>query len=191
MRLETFTHQTITDAQSLDLENLSHFASTLDDPAANNYEVENWEQKNNTLLYTFYIKKRFDIFNMVYKDIQPVAFAGAYVFEEMPIVGVRTFTHPDVRGGGYWCQARYILPAQIDYYDSLGYDKVWLTFNKYNNRLVNFLKRMSEGKASHFGGGPKAIYQNLKWYDETKVIQYTDQIVAELDIASYKSIQSK
>jgi hypothetical protein len=190
MRLESFTHQTITDAQSLDLQNLSQFASTLDDPAANNYEVDNWEQKNNTLLYTFYIKKRFDIFNMVYKDDQPVAFAGAYVFENTPIIGVRTFTHPDVRGGGHWCQARYILPAQINYYDTLGYEKVWLTFNKYNNRLVNFLKRMSEGKASHFGGGPKTIYQNLKWYDETKVIQYTDQIVAELDIASYNAIQS-
>ena len=190
MKIETFTHLTISDKQAIDLQELSYFASTLGDPAANNYEIDDWQQKNNTLLYAFYIKKRFDIFNMLYKDNIPVAFAGAYVFEDIPIIGVRTFTHPDVRGGGHWCQARYILPAQINYYENLGYDKVWLTFNAYNKRLVNFLKRLSEGKASHFGGGPKTIYQNLNWYNETKVIQYTDQIVAELDIASYNAAQS-
>ena len=45
---------------------------------------------------------------------------------------------------------------------------------------------MSEGKASHMGGGPKTIYKNLKWYDNPQVIQYTDQIIAELIIEDYK-----
>ena len=190
MKLESFTHQTITDKQHTDLLSLCSVASKLDEPASQNYDIETWPKKNNTLLYAFYTKERFDIFNILYNDTDPVAMAGAYVYNNIPIIGVRTFTHPDYRGGGYWCQARYIFPAQIDYYDNLGYEKVWLTFNEYNHRLINFLKRLSEGKASHFGGGPKEIYQNLKWYDELKEIQYTNQVVAELDISSYKAMQS-
>jgi len=193
MHLETFNHQTITDKQNSDLMKLCDFASTLDDPAAKNYETSNWSSKNNTLLYVFYTKNRFDIFNMLYDGNEPIAMAGAYVYNGIPIIGVRTFTHPNYRGGGYWSQARYILPAQIKYYDELGYKKVWLTFNQYNHKLVNFLKRMSEGKASHFGAGknsPKNLYKDLKWYDELVSIQYTDQIVAELDIESYNATHS-
>ena len=111
--------------------------------------------------------------------------SGAYVYNDVPIIGVRAFTHPDYRGGGYWGQARHIFPQQIEWAEQLGYDRVWLTFNEYNHKLINFLKRMSQGKASTFGG-PREIYQNLKWYDEPKEIQYTSQIVAELDIALYK-----
>ena len=190
MNLESFNHKTITDSQHNNLMKLCKSASKLDEPAATNYETNEWSSKNNTLLYAFYTKERFDIFNILYNDNDPIAMAGAYVYEDTPIIGVRTFTHPDYRGGGNWCQARYIFPAQIDYYNNLGYEKVWLTFNEYNHRLINFLKRLSEGKASHFGGGPKEIYQNLKWYDELKEIQYTNQVVAELDIASYKAMQS-
>lgn len=193
MRLETFTHNTINEKQHDALVSLSKYASTLDDPAAKNYVVDNWKENTHTLLYAFYIKQRFDIFNILYHNDNPIAMAGAYVFENTPIIGVRTFTHLDFRGGGYWCQARHILPAQIDYYDKQNFKKVWLTFNSYNYKLVNFLKRISEGKASHFGAGkdsPKNLYKHFKWHDEIKVIQYTDQIVAELDIASYKSIQS-
>lgn len=193
MYLETFNHQTITDKQHIDLIKLCDLASTLDDPAAKNYETVNWSFKNNTLLYVFYTKKRFDIFNMLYDENEPIAMAGAYVYNDIPIIGVRTFTHPDYRGGGYWSQARYVLPAQIKYYDELGYKKVWLTFNQYNHKLVNFLKRMSEGKASHFGAGkngPKNLYKDLKWYDKLVTIQYTDQIVAELDIESYNATHS-
>lgn len=189
MRLETFNHKTINDRQHDALVSLSRHASTLDDPAAKNYAVDDWEERTDTLLYAFYKKKRFDIFNILYHKDTPIAMAGAYVFNHQPIIGVRTFTHPDFRGGGYWCQARYILPAQIDYYDEQNYKTVWLTFNSYNHKLVNFLKRISEGKASHFGAGkisPKNLYKHLKWYDEPQVIQYTDQIIAELNISDYK-----
>tara|TARA_B100000424_G_scaffold271372_1_gene273834 strand:- start:1783 stop:2364 length:582 start_codon:yes stop_codon:yes gene_type:complete len=189
MRLETFNHKTINDKQRKALESLSKYASTLDDPAAKNYAIDDWQERPDTLLYAFYARKRFQIFNMLYHQDTPIAMAGAYVFNHQPIIGVRTFTHPDFRGGGHWCQARYILPAQIDFYEQQKYKTVWLTFNSYNHKLVNFLKRISKGKASHFGAGkssPKNLYKHLKWYDETKVIQYTDQIIAELNISDYK-----
>jgi GNAT superfamily N-acetyltransferase len=186
MILETFNDKTITSKQHNSLTNLSQLASMLDDPAAKNYDIVDWHHKNDTLLYAFFNKKRFDVFNILHHNGTPIAMSGAYVFNHVPIIGVRTFTHPDYRGGGHWCQARHILPAQIDYYENLGYKKVWLTFNSYNKKLINFLKRMSEGKASHMGGGPKTIYKNLKWYDEPQVIQYTDQIIAELIIEDYK-----
>lgn len=189
MRLETFTHKTINPKQHQALVSLCEYASTLDDPAAKNYDIVDWQYKDNTLLYAFYNKERFDIFNILYHKDRPIAMAGAYVFNHVPIIGVRTFTHPDFRGGGHWSQARYILPEQINFYENLGYKKVWLTFNSYNHKLVNFLKRISEGKASHFGAGkisPKNLYKHLKWYDEPQVIQYTDQIIAELNILDYK-----
>jgi len=189
MRLETYNHNNINQTQHDALIKLCNYASTLDDPAAKNYAVEDWQERNDTLLYAFYRRKRFDIFNMLYYKDTPIAMAGAYVFNHQPIIGVRTFTHLDFRGGGHWCQARYILPSQIDYYEAKGYKNVWLTFNSYNHKLINFLKRISEGKASHFGAGkisPKNLYKYLNWYDEPKVIQYTDQIIAELNISDYR-----
>ena len=188
--LETFTPDTITDEQHSKLITLCKDAYNLKDPAYENYDVNNWQNKPHTLLNLVYFKKRFDIFNIVMDGARPIAMSGTYLWENTPIIGVRAFTHPDYRGGGNWCQARHIFPKQIDWWDQKGYTKVWLTFNLYNYKLVNFLKRMSEGKASTFGG-PREIYQNLYWYDETKEIQYTNQVVAELDIASYKAAQSK
>ena len=72
-------------------------------------------------------------------------------------------------------------------HDKQNYKTGWLTFNDYNTRLVNFIKRISEGRSSHLGGGPKKIYQNLTWHDEPKTVQYTKQIIAELKISDYKN----
>ena len=187
--VETFTPNIITDTQHKNLITLCETAYQLQEPAYENYDTVDWEDKPHTLLNLFYRKQRFGLFNIVLIDNKPIAMSGAYVYNDVPIIGVRAFTHPDYRGGGHWCQARHIFPVQIDWAETLGYNHVWMTFNEYNHRLVNFLKRMSEGKASTFGG-PREIYQNLKWYDETKEVQYTNQIVAELDISSYRASQS-
>ena len=187
--VETFTSDTITDNQHDKLIKLCEDAYYLQEPAYVNYDVSDWQNKSHTLLNLLYFKKRFDIFNIVIDDSKPIAMSGTYLWQDTPIIGVRAFTHPNYRGGGNWCQARHIFPKQIQHWDQKGYKKVWLTFNEYNHRLVNFLRRMSEGKASTFGG-PREIYQNLKWYDDLKEIQYTNQIVAELDIESYNEAQS-
>lgn len=190
MKVETFTPDTITDEQHSKLINLCEIAYHLQEPAYENYDVSDWQNKPHTLLNLLYLKKRFNIFNIVSNENNiPVAMSGAYIYNDIPIIGVRAFTHPDYRGGGHWCQARNIFPKQIEWAETLGYKHVWMTFNEYNHRLINFLKRMSEGKASTFGG-PREIYQNLKWYDKPKEIQYTNQIVAELDILSYNATQS-
>ena len=57
MRLETLTHKTINDRQHDALVSLSQYASTLNDPAAKNYAVDDWEERTDTLLYAFYKKK--------------------------------------------------------------------------------------------------------------------------------------
>jgi len=189
MKVETFTPSTITDEQHNKLIALCEDAYYLKEPAYENYDVNDWQNKPHTLLNLLYHKQRFGVFNIVSNDDKPIAMSGAYIYNDVPIIGVRAFTHPDYRGGGHWCQARHIFPQQIKWAESLGYSRVWLTFNEYNHKLVNFLKRMSEGKASTFGG-PREIYQNLKWYDELKEVQYTNQIIAELDILSYKAAQS-
>ena len=189
MIVETFTHSTITDEQHTKLIKLCEDAYYLQEPAYENYDVSDWQNKPHTLLNLLYYKKRFEIFNILNKDNVPIAMSGSYLWKDTPIIGVRTFTHPDYRSGGNWSQAGHIFPAQIDYWENLGYKKVWLTFNEYNHRLINFLKRISEGKASHFGAGmnsPKNLYKDLKWYDDLVEIQYTNQVVAELDIALYK-----
>lgn len=189
MKIETFTPDTVTDEQYSRLITLCQDAYDLKEPAYENYDVSDWQNKPHTLLNLLYFKKRFDIFNIVLDDNKPIAMSGTYLWQNTPIIGVRAFTHPDYRGGGNWCQARHIFPKQIEYWESKGFDKVWLTFNEYNHRLINFLRRMSEGKASTFGG-PREIYKNLKWHTQTKKIQYTNQIVAELDIALYRSTHS-
>jgi GNAT superfamily N-acetyltransferase len=189
MIVESFTTNTVTDSQHAKLIQLCEDAYLLQEPAYENYDINDWQNKPHTLLNLLYYKKRFELFNIVSINNKPIAMSGSYVYNGVPIIGVRAFTHPDYRGGGHWCQARHIFPKQIDWADQLGYDRVWMTFNEYNYKLINFLKRMSEGKASTFGG-PREIYQNLKWYDEPKEIQYTNQIVAELEIASYRSAHS-
>jgi hypothetical protein len=188
MKTTTLYRNQITDAQKEKLEYLSNLAHSLKEPAYENYDINNWESKPNTLLNLVYKKQRFDMFNILSNNT-PIAMSGTYLWNNIPIIGVRAFTHPDYRGGGHWCQARHIFPLQIEYWESKGYNKVWMTFNEYNHRLVNFLRRMSEGRASTFGG-PREIYQHLKWYDDTKTIQYTDQIVAELDISVYMAAKT-
>jgi GNAT superfamily N-acetyltransferase len=189
MQVESFSPESITQDQHNRIITLCKDAYHLKEPAYENYDINDWENKSHTLLNLLYIKKRFGLFNIVSIDDRPIAMSGAYVYNDVPIIGVRAFTHPDFRGGGNWCQARHIFPSQIEWAESRGYTHVWLTFNQYNGRLINFLKRMSQGRASTFGG-PREIYQNLKWYDEPKEIQYTNQIVAELDILSYRAAQS-
>jgi GNAT superfamily N-acetyltransferase len=189
LNIDSFTADNITDEQHTKLIKLCEDAYYLQEPAYENYDVSDWQNKPHTLLNLLYCKKRFELFNIVSINDKPIAMSGAYVYNDVPIIGVRAFTHPDYRGGGNWCQARHIFPQQIKWAEQLGYNCVWLTFNEYNHRLVNFLKRMSEGRASTFGG-PRAVYQNLKWYSEPKEIQYTNQIVAELDILSYNAAQS-
>lgn len=190
MILETFTPDTVTDEQHNRLITLCEDAYYLKEPAYENYDVSDWQNKPYALLHLLYFKKRFELFNIVLTDDKhPIAMSGTYLWEDMPIIGVRSFTHPDYRGGGNWCQARHIFPKQIEWWEQKGYKKVWLTFNDYNHKLINFLRRMSEGKASTFGG-PREIYQNLKWYADTKTIQYTDQVVAELDIATYRAAKA-
>lgn len=186
---ESFNHDTITVSQHKKLLRLCEIAYNLNEPACENYNPIDWQDKPQTLLRLFYTKKRFNIFNIVSLHEDPIAMSGAYIYNDIPIIGVRAFTLPEFRGGGHWCQARNIFPVQIDWAENQGYDKVWLTFNTYNLKLVNFLKRMSEGKASTFGG-PREIYKNLKWYKNPKEIQYTNQIVAELNIPLYRSTQS-
>lgn len=188
--VETFTPYNITDDQKERLVILCNLAYDLKEPAYENYDTVDWQQKTHTLLRLFYEKKRFEQFSIVSKsNKEPIAMSGSYVWNGVPVIGVRAFTHPDYRGGGHWCQARHIFPKHIDYWESKGYNKVWMTFNQYNHRLVNFLRRMSEGKASTFGG-PREIYKNLKWYDDLIEVQYTPQIVAELDISLYRATQS-
>jgi len=174
----------ITDIQNLDLQYLSEYAYSLKENAYKNYDINGWENKSYTLLHLIHKKQRFDMFNIV-RDVKPIAMSGTYLWKDIPIIGVRAFTHPDYRGGGHWCQARNIFPLQIDYWHAQGYEKVWMTFNDYNHRLVNFLRRMSEGKASTFGG-PRKIYNNLTWLDQKVEVQYTLQTVAELNIKQYK-----
>ena len=58
-RLETFNYNTINDKQHDALVSLSRYASTLDDPAAKNYAVDDWKERTDTLLYAFYKRKRF------------------------------------------------------------------------------------------------------------------------------------
>lgn len=190
MILETFTPDTITDEQHTRLIKLCEDAYYLKESAYENYDVSDWQNKPHTLLNLLYFKKRFELFNLVLTDDKkPIAMSGTYLWEDTPIIGVRAFTHPDYRGGGNWCQARHIFPKQIDWWEQKGYDKVWLTFNDYNKKLVNFLRRMSAGKASTFGG-PREIYKNLEWFNEPKEIQFTMQTVAELKISNYKASKS-
>ncbi len=190
MITETFTPKTISNEQLSRLHKFCETAYNLQEPASKNYDVNDWQNKKHTLFYLFHIKKRFEIFNTVLLNTgESIAMSGTYVYNDIPIIGVRAFTHPNYRGGGHWCQARHIFPIQIDHWDKKGYKKVWLTFNEYNYKLVNFLKRMSEGRASTFGG-PREIYQNLVWKNDLIEIQYTNQIVAELDISLYKDMHS-
>jgi hypothetical protein len=109
------------------------------------------------------------------------------------MLNIDSFTADNITDNQHSKLIKLCEDAQIDYWENLGYKKVWLTFNEYNHRLINFLKRISEGKASHFGAGihsPKNLYKDLKWYDDLVEIQYTNQVVAELDIESYRATHS-
>ena len=65
MKVETFTPDTITDEQHSKLINLCEIAYHLQEPAYENYDVSDWQNKPHTLLNLLYLKKRFNIFNFL------------------------------------------------------------------------------------------------------------------------------
>jgi len=64
MRLETFTHKTINEKQHDALVSLSRYASTLNDPAAKNYSVDDGK-KVLTLYYMLFTRKK-DLIYLIY-----------------------------------------------------------------------------------------------------------------------------
>jgi GNAT superfamily N-acetyltransferase len=146
LNIDSFTADNITDEQHTKLIKLCEDAYYLQEPAYENYDVSDWQNKPHTLLNLLYCKKRFELFNIVSINDKPIAMSGAYVYNDVPIIGVRAFTHPDYRGGGNWCQARHIFPQQIKWAEQLGYNCVWLTsackfFKAYERRPCKHIWR--------------------------------------------------
>lgn len=150
--------------------------------ADKNMEVDDYQNKPHTLLYTLLVEKRFaenkGIFNLLYLDDRLISLSGAYKsdFDQRAVIGgVRTYTLPEIRNDFY--HSEHILPAQIDWARSQNAEVFCLTFNEYNTWLAKFVERAAKGKATVLGRAVPSSLLGFERHPNLVNIKSTKQIL--------------
>jgi len=142
-----------------------------------------WENKPNTLYAQIFHQYKYDedtgrLF-LAYVDGELAGLSGAYTYSDEKdtlICGSRTWTLKEWRTK--YLHGNFLFPAQFEWAKNNGYKKAYLTFNKYNTWLYEFLQRIGNGKATAFGLSNSDTYKGLTYLENTKIINYTEQHVA-------------
>jgi N-acetylglutamate synthase-like GNAT family acetyltransferase len=165
-----------------ELTDFCKFASNVkDDLARTNMWDTNWESVPDTLPFLLKKTTRFNPpngdFHILKIDNKIVAVAGVYISnfdENLAIGGVRSWVHPDHRGN--FLIGKHILPIQLKWAREKKLKAFALSFNEYNKRLINIVKRSGFGRV-------KNKTPDMLFYSEVKEvpfpvnIQYTKQWV--------------
>lgn len=152
-------------------------------PAHENMSTVDWESKSHTLLHTIFKQGRYNRGNgrffMGFVDGVLAGVSGCYTYEEnseVLVCGVRCWTLPKYRVK--YLHGNHIFPAQFEWGKDQGYACGMFTFNDYNLPLMNFLKRISQGKMTAPGLPNSDTYKDLQFLDEKKIIKNVAQWVA-------------
>lgn len=161
-----------------------------------NMVVEDYQIKPNSLLYTLLIEKRFaannGIFNLLYLDDKLIGLSGAYKsdFNDRVVIGgVRTYTLNDVRNSFH--HSEHILPAQIAWAREQNAEVFCLTFNKYNEWLVNFIERANKGKGIVLGKQVPISLLGFERHPKLVRIKFTEQILLKKYLINNSAVNFK
>ncbi len=122
-----------------------------DQPAAKNMEIDNWQEREETLAWILHNKRRFwkrgEYFLLEdSNNHQIIASSGIYRSDfcrEIAIGSVRTFVNPEYRGK--FLLGDYLWPAQLEWAKFNNFKAILISFNDYNRRLINIMKRNGLG----------------------------------------------
>lgn len=150
-------------------------------PGATNMSVDNWENKNYTLLYTLYKQKRYDDPTKAgYLGIEfagkIVAAAGYYPLdkdENTAILMSRMYTIPRARNQAL--HGKFLFPRIMSEVTSLGYKAGLVSYNHYNLWIKTALLRASAGKGIFLGIKTPDDYRGWNDIDQPLLIKYTPQ----------------
>lgn len=167
---------------------LSVMADQDSDPAGRNFQTTDWPNRPETLLYCLYIEKRFDppngcLFAVVSGD-ELVSVGGVYRsdfnFEHIAIAGVRTYTSP-ARRNRFW-HGEYLIPSQIEWASAQKMSQVVFSVNLENDKLIKFLNRATEGRATVLGHKFPDVYKKLVKQDFLILLKGTVQQIYKLNL---------
>lgn len=121
------------------------------DLASKNMWDDNWELKTETLPFLIYKKKRLiepkGQFYILKIDNKIVAVSGVYISDfdiRIAIGSVRAWALEEYRGK--FLIGKYLLPEQLKWAKEKNCAMFFLTFNDYNKKLINIVKRTGFGR---------------------------------------------
>ena len=177
IKVESVDPAQMNSIQMLELFEFCSEAAEEDLPPAKNMEVEDYENKPETLLHKLWVSKEYDRLFLGWHGERLVGISACYKLNnKVMICGCRSWTVPDMRTK--YVHGNHILPEQFKYAKEKGCAAAWFTFNDYNEWLYKFLKRISEGKATAFGMKNSDTYKDLKFLKGPMLVKDTLQQVA-------------
>lgn len=165
------------------LEELCNSAENDDRKAAKNLSWKNWENNSSSLMYAIVKQRRFDShigqFDIVLYQGKPIAASGCYISDwsdKIMMIGVRTWTDPLSKN--MWWHGNMLMPKQLDLALKKGCVAAVMSFNHYNIRLRNALRRASKQQAVLLGITHPDFYNDLQFLDGYYNIKDTAQSIA-------------
>ena len=163
------------------IEFLKEASTETTQPSYINMDINDWHNKNNTLMYILEYTDRFKangFYQIVFDGDKVVASSGAYVSDfsnDVAILGVRTWIHKDYRNK--LITREQLLPTFKKWAIDHGFKAIALTFNDYNKNLIKLWHRTRLGESRtprenhHFG------FNGVTELEFPVTIQYTKQWV--------------
>lgn len=150
-------------------------------PGAVNMTVEDWENKNYTLLYTLYKQKRYDDpktsgYLGIEFNGKIVAAGGYYPLDDDPKVVIlmsRMYTIPKARNQAL--HGKFLFPKIMIEVSKLNYAVGLVSYNQYNKWMQTALIRASNGKGIFLGIKTPDEYRGWTNIDQQLIIKNTPQ----------------
>lgn len=161
------------------VEFLKRAGSETTQPAYENMWSDNWEDKNNTILYLLEKTGRFSdggVYNILFDGEEVVASSGIYTSSfcnELAIAGTRTWIDKKYRNLSI--AREYLLPAEKEWAIKNNFKAIAICFNDYNKNMTKIWKRIRLGENRTPRRPHHIFYNGVNEVEYPVIIQYTNQ----------------
>jgi hypothetical protein len=150
-------------------------------PGAVNMSIDDWENKNYTLLYTLYKQKRYDDpSKSAYLGIEfagkIIAAGGYYPLDSDPNIAIlmsRMYTIPKARNQAV--HGKFLFPRIMSEVAELNYQAGLVSYNQYNLWMRTALMRASSGRGIFLGIKTPDEYRGWTDIEQPLMIKNTPQ----------------
>ena len=158
---------------------LKRAGSEITQPAHENMWADDWEDKNNTILYLLEKTDRFSnggVYNVLFDNEEVVAASGIYTSSfcsELAIAGTRTWIDKKYRNLSI--AREYLLPTEKEWAIKNNFKAIAICFNDYNKNMPKIWKRIRLGESRTPRQPHHIFYNGVNEVEYPVVIQYTNQ----------------